>query len=371
MPLRSEWSLPREGFVFDTIIRFLKRTAFNPALTLPLLLLARYTSKGRDIAAARPKALKWLKTLLALGLYNEALNFMSRGAVNNWTNDTYDWSKEIVLVTGGSDGIGASVVKMLAERGIKVVVLDVQPLKYAAPPQVYYFECDLSNPAQIKSVAADVISFVGHPTIIINNAGFARGKAFMDISQDDLRLTFQINTLSHYHLLQQFLPEIVKRNHGMVVTVASSAAYVTAPRITDYCASKAAALATHEGLQAELATIYKAPKVRCVAVCQGYTKTALFEGFDQGDGFLNYALEQDTVAEAIVRAILKGRSDTIILPHVNWWIVAPLRGTSLWWQTGLRKRTVKLMEKFHGRQVEQPSETKEDGEKVESSGVLV
>jgi len=45
-------------------------------------------------------------------------------------NDTYDWAKEIVVVTGGSDGIGAIVVKLLAERGIKVGVLDVQPLTY-------------------------------------------------------------------------------------------------------------------------------------------------------------------------------------------------------------------------------------------------
>ena len=119
------------GFTFDTIIRLLKRTAFNPAVTLPLLLLARLTSKGQSIASERPKALKWLRTLLALGLYNEAMNFLGRGAVNNWTNDTYDWKKEVVLVTGGIDGIGARVVQMLAERGIKCVVLDIQPLKFA------------------------------------------------------------------------------------------------------------------------------------------------------------------------------------------------------------------------------------------------
>ncbi len=56
----------------------------------------------------------------------------------------------------------------------------------------------------------------------------------LDIKPDDLRLTFQINTLSHYYLLQEFLPHMIERNHGMVVTVASLAAYVTAPRITDY-----------------------------------------------------------------------------------------------------------------------------------------
>jgi len=49
---------------------------------------------------------------------------------NNWVSDTYNWNQEIVVVTGGSDGIGRSVVQLLAERGIKVVVLDIQPPKF-------------------------------------------------------------------------------------------------------------------------------------------------------------------------------------------------------------------------------------------------
>jgi all-trans-retinol dehydrogenase (NAD+) len=55
---------------------------------------------------------------------------------------------------------------------------------------------------------------------------------------------------------------MVAANHGMIVTVASYAAYITVPNMTDYGASKAAALAFHEGLTAELKTRYQAPKVR-------------------------------------------------------------------------------------------------------------
>lgn len=49
---------------------------------------------------------------------------------NNWQNDTYDWTKEVVVVTGGSDGIGKIVSLLLAERGVKVAVLDVQELTF-------------------------------------------------------------------------------------------------------------------------------------------------------------------------------------------------------------------------------------------------
>lgn len=52
--------------------------------------------------------------------------------LNNWSIDAYDWNKEIVLITGGAGGIGGSVVRLLAERGIKVVVLDVIPMTFEA-----------------------------------------------------------------------------------------------------------------------------------------------------------------------------------------------------------------------------------------------
>jgi short-subunit dehydrogenase len=165
---------------------------------------------------------------------------------------------------------------------------------------------------------------------------------------------------------------MIASNHGMVITIASVAAYVTAPQMVDYAASKAAALAFHEGLAAELASVYDAPRVRTVAVCQGYTDTPLFEGFNRGDGFVSYVLRPETVAEAIVKAVLAGRSDVIVLPRMNWYLGAGLSGMALWWQYQLRKRLVKLMRGFKGRQVEQPSERKGDDEgKVGESGVLV
>ena len=196
---------------------------------------------------------------------------------------------------------------------------------------------------------------MGDATVLVNNAGFARGKTILETSETDLRLTFDINAKCHYYLAQEYLPSMVKNNHGMIITVASLAAYVTAPALVDYSASKAAALTFHEGLTTELITHYKAPKVRTVCVCQGYTRTALFAGFHAGDGFMSYQLEPETVAESIVRAILAGRSDHIVLPKNNT-TMSGLKNWPSFMQVFFRQDLKKLMQDWHGRQVVQPSE---------------
>jgi hypothetical protein len=124
--------LPREGFKGDTVLKILRNTALNPKLVLPLLLLAKYTKKGQDWAILHPTAYSRLKKLLVFGLIRWINNYFSRKVVNNWVDDKYDWTREIVVVTGGAGGIGGQVVQLLAERGIKVVVLDIQPLTYPA-----------------------------------------------------------------------------------------------------------------------------------------------------------------------------------------------------------------------------------------------
>lgn len=114
----------------DTIARLLKLTAFNPALTLPLILLARYTTQGEILARENATIFKHLKTLLTLGVISSVNSWLNDAVTNNWSNDSYVWSREVVVVTGGSDGIGKLVVHLLAEKGIKVAVLDVQELTY-------------------------------------------------------------------------------------------------------------------------------------------------------------------------------------------------------------------------------------------------
>jgi 3-oxoacyl-ACP reductase-like protein len=111
-----------------------KYTALNPFLTLPLLLAGKYTLEGGRAAASHATAWKHLKTLVVLGLLDKVSGWLDNAVSNNFKSDTYVWSQEVVVVTGGSDGIGKIVVQLLAEKGVKVAVLDVQELTYEGKP---------------------------------------------------------------------------------------------------------------------------------------------------------------------------------------------------------------------------------------------
>ncbi|KAI9686355.1 MAG: hypothetical protein M1822_003700 [Bathelium mastoideum] len=372
MPMRSDWRPQREGITIDTLARFFKRTAFNPVLTLPLVLYAWYTQHGQHLAALHKNAFKRLRQALLLGLIFRTSDALDRLVANNWTRAKYDWKKEIAVVTGGSDGVGKIIVQLLAERGTAVCVLDIQPLTYEAPPNVTLFHCDLSSPTAINAAANRIRATIGSPTILINNAGLIRAaKDLLNLTPTDLRLTFAINALAPYHLAQQFLPYMLQTNHGTIATITSTAAYLTAPRLVPYAAAKAAALAFHEGLAAELATLHaKASAVRTVLVAPGYMRTSLFEGFHPGGGFVTYALQPETVAEAVVRQVWSGESGYVFLPERSAkWLCVPVRGWPLWMQIGFRKRLVGLMEGFRGRAVVQPSEVAEEERKREERGL--
>src|SRR3954447_1723032 len=118
--------LPREGLYIDPIIAGLRKSILHPLFALPLLYLLH---EGRlSVVAPYEKLVQITAATGVLLWLNDWLSAKSR---NNWTTDrTWDWKKELVVVTGGSGGIGAGVAQRLAAMGARVVVVDIIPLTY-------------------------------------------------------------------------------------------------------------------------------------------------------------------------------------------------------------------------------------------------
>jgi all-trans-retinol dehydrogenase (NAD+) len=102
------------------------------ALTLgPASLREKLAQRLSDVALAR--VVKVLKALFALGVASRINSRLNEWALHQYrwrksSTETWNWPKEIAVVTGGSSGIGAMLTKKLAYKGIKVIVLDVNPL---------------------------------------------------------------------------------------------------------------------------------------------------------------------------------------------------------------------------------------------------
>ncbi|KAJ6133435.1 hypothetical protein N7471_008650 [Penicillium samsonianum] len=253
--------------------------------------------------------------------------YLSRRALNNGVSATFDWEKEIVLVTGGSDGIGAATVQKLAERGTTIIVLDIRPLTYDALKCVHFYRCDVTNRTELESIAETIRQEIGAPSCVVANAGICRGKALLQATQKDIELTFSVNSLGLIWTVQTFLPSMVAQNHGHFLILASQTAHLATAGVVDYAATKAAALAIYEGLQTELRHIYRAPAVRMSCLSPSAVQTKMFRGIQMPDSVP--LLQPDDVASVVAEILWSGRAQNRMTPATAY-ISPPTRALPDW-----------------------------------------
>ena len=140
----------------------------------------------------------------------------------------------------------------------------------------------------------------------MNNAGVVSGKRFSDLAPEEVERTLAVNAASLFWTTRAFLPAMIRRGRGRIVTMASAGGLVGVPGLSDYCASKFAAVGFHESLRAELRR--KAPGVGATLVCPFFVNTGMFAGVRTRFPRLLPILEPETVAEAALRAVERDRA---------------------------------------------------------------
>lgn len=267
----APWTPPAEGITIEYLIRGFRTIALQPIITGAALAASLrspdYVARILSVLSRGKLTLgtfrRITRVLLAIAVAYRLNNLLNRLVLNNWTTDrTWDWRKEIVIVTGGCSGIGELIANRLSQENVKVVILDVSPPRNALPSSTWFYQTDITSSQEIAETARQIRKDVGNPTVLINNAGISKPVPFLHKTENEIRAAFDVNTISHFLLTKEFLPYMIEKNHGHVVTIASLSSFVAHASSIDYGCTKAAALAFHEGLAQEVKYRYNANKVR-------------------------------------------------------------------------------------------------------------
>jgi NAD(P)-dependent dehydrogenase (short-subunit alcohol dehydrogenase family) len=158
----------------------------------------------------------------------------------------------LVVVTGGTRGIGAAVAKRFTELGDRVVALGRA-------------DCDVTDESSVTSV----LGGLGEIDVLVNNAGMATSAPLARTTVDEWRTQLDVNATGAFLCTRAVLPGMLARNHGRVVTVASTAGLVGQRYTAGYSASKHAAVGLMRAVAAEVA----GTGVTSNAVCPTFVRT--------------------------------------------------------------------------------------------------
>jgi all-trans-retinol dehydrogenase (NAD+) len=224
-----------------------------------------------------------------------------------------------VLITGGASGIGRRLAVRCAGLGATVTIWDLNEAGAQAAAEeaaaqgaggTLSFACDVGDREQVRARAEDVASAAGPVDVLVNNAGVVSGATLLDLADEGIERTFRVNTLALFWVTRAFLPEMVRRGSGHVVTVASAAGLIGSPRETDYAASKHAAVGFNEALRMELRR--GGSGVRTTVVCPFYIDTGMFEGVKTRFPLVLPILDPDEVVERILQGIRHDRAQVVM-----------------------------------------------------------
>lgn len=228
---------------------------------------------------------------------------------------------DVVLITGSGSGLGRLMSIEFGRLGCTLVLWDIneewnndtKTILEKEGITAHAYTVDLSDRLSINETAKKVLSDVGRVDILINNAGIVTGKKLFECPDELMEKTMAVNTTAHFYTAKNFLPGMIERNHGHVITVASMAGKSGVAGLVDYCASKHGAVGFHESVTAELRHLKK-DGVKSTCVCPFYIDTGMFHGVVTKSPTLLPILEPEYVVENIMEATLTNR-EYVMMPR--------------------------------------------------------
>ncbi|WP_176736687.1 SDR family NAD(P)-dependent oxidoreductase [Oligoflexus tunisiensis] len=186
---------------------------------------------------------------------------------------------KIAFVTGASTGLGHELARQLVQAGYDVALVArrfalLEALKKELDPlgrRVLVIAADVSRWEDIKGAVDRTEKELGPIDLLIANAGVSLDAPLKRFNVAEARLVYEVNVIGLMQTVAAVLPYFMERKRGHIVGVSSLAAYLSFPRSTVYCSSKAAVSSYLEGLRIELMPL----KIPVTTICPGFVRTPM------------------------------------------------------------------------------------------------
>ena len=197
----------------------------------------------------------------------------------------YDFSDQVVLVTGASRGIGRQVAEVLASHGAQVVLAsrsekDVQACAEEIRQQggsALAVRMDVAIVKEVKEGIASILDHYGKVDILVNNAGVVRDNLILRMDDEEWRQVLATNLDGVYYVARAVIPSMLRQRYGRVINVTSVVGQMGNPGQVNYVSSKAGVIGFTKALAREVAS----RNITVNAVAPGFIKTDMTAGLTE------------------------------------------------------------------------------------------
>lgn len=241
----------------------------------------------------------------------------------------FDLNSKVVLITGGSRGLGLVLARQFADAGAKLAICsrDETELQRAqdelkeSGAEVFTATCDVRNRDDAEAFVGQVVERFGRIDVLVNNAGVIQVAPLENQVQADFEEAMQTHFWGAFYMMQAVVPHLKNKGAGRIVNISSIGGKVAIPHLAPYSASKFALVGLSSAMRNELIK----ENIFVTTVCPGLMRTgshvnAVFKGqneleyawFTLGDATPLTSISAERAAAQIVEATKNGDAELII-----------------------------------------------------------